>query len=134
MNKENSVKRVNWIAVISGIVVIASAFLPYYTEGLGRIGGRFTKTLIEIGSGYVLILLAALAILFALIKKKTPFVVFTILTTVLEGIMFFVTLSDMQYSTDPVFNYGFYLSIAGALLLLLASPIHNAIQERTTKQ
>ncbi|MDD2294439.1 MAG: hypothetical protein PHC36_00100 [Eubacteriales bacterium] len=129
MNERSNNKQINWIAVLSGIIVIASVFLPYYTEGLGRIGGRFSKTLIEIGSGYILVLFAVLSVLFAMLRKKAPLVVFSTLTLILEGIMFFVTLSELPYSTDFVFNYVFYISVGGSILLLCAQPIFNRIQK-----
>ncbi|MGE4483689.1 MAG: hypothetical protein AB7C97_01105 [Oscillospiraceae bacterium] len=134
MNEKNEVRQINWIAVLAGLIVIASAFMPYYTEGLGRIGGRYTKTLIEIGSGYLLIVFAALAVLFALIKKKTPLIAFSILAFILEGIMFFITLSEIPYSTGFVFNYGFYISVAGAILLLCTQPIFGRFRRRGGKQ
>lgn len=134
MNERSNVKHINWIAVVAGVIVIASVFLPYYTEGLGRIGGRFSKTLIETGSGYFMIAFAALSILFALLKKKVPLVAFAILTFIMEGIMFFVTLSEMPYSIDLIFNYGLYISVAGAVLLLCAHPIFNRILKSTSKR
>lgn len=120
-------KKVNLIALIADMVIAGSAFLPYYSEGLARIGAGRTYTLFEIGSGKILLILAILILLFIIIRKKTPIVVGSVLLVILEVIQIIITTSDIAYMTSFSFQYGFYILLIAVLLLLFSEPVNNAL-------
>ena len=126
-----NLKPVNWILIAANLIVAVSPFLTLYSEGVSRLGNARTVILWnDKGPGELLIILAALNILFALLRKKIPVIVFTILMIVLVAIIITGTIESSNYFHVFGFGVGFYMLIAGVILMAASFPISNVLFKR----
>ena len=114
------------IAVLIGaVLVVLGLFLPFYSVEL--FGESMSASLMYADSinaiGVVWLVFTALTLLFALIGKKVPTVIFGILTTLGLLLTFAVNsseLSDLEALAELVEKgTGYYLSIVGAIAMFV---------------
>ena len=127
-DKKSSAGPINIIALVSAAAVAAATLLPYYASGLGRIGARFDHTQLGMGTGVIVIVFAALSILFALLRKRVPLLIFSILTGIICAVMFFAILSEKPYAMSLEMGAGAYISLIGGVALALSVPIWSAVK------
>jgi len=121
------IKTINWFLIITNLIVVASTFFAWYGDR-GRFGEG--ETLLDIGAGYVLIGLSVLNIIFALLRKRTPTYVFTALTSLFAFYMISIAPEEASNQFMGSLGFGFYLLIAGIIMLIASHFIFNAIQKK----
>lgn len=128
MSKGNK-KSCNWILLIASLIVVAATFLPWTTSGGGILGSVSKDTLFDKGSGFLFLILAALNILFALLRKRIPTYIFTALMLVMAGIQISASASEFPYWFGSAFGLAFYVLLLG-LVLSIASHIIIILTDR----
>jgi hypothetical protein len=84
---------------------------------------RSVTVLDDKGPGEIMIILAVLNILASGWLKNIPSIVLTLLTIIVAGIVINTTLEDSAYFSIFEFGAGFYMLIAGTVLLVASFPI-----------
>lgn len=120
MNGSKKMYLSQMLVIAFGLLVCISTVMPAATV-LGQ-KVNLLKPDGELGSGIFFIVLSALAIIFALLKKKIPTLIFAVLNLLL-GIIQFSQFSDyMEFASA-----GLYLMLIGTIAML-ASTIFMMIQ------
>ena len=119
-NSGNSSRSLNVFAVVSASVFIISIFLPYVSVSL--LGARAEKSLMDGGDGVFFIAIGAVMLLFSLIKREVPSLIFGIIAT---GLVFFESyytfhLSDYKYKELLSKEMGYYLLLFSSLAFVVA--------------
>jgi len=119
-NSGNSSKSINVFAVVSALVFIIAIFLPYVSVSL--LGARAEKSLLDGGDGIFFLAVGVVMLLFSLIKREIPSLIFGIIAT---GLVFFESyytfhLSDYKYKNLLSKEMGYYLLLFSALAFVVA--------------
>jgi uncharacterized membrane protein YfhO len=124
-------KKINLPAILGVVFLVVSVFLPYEISGGGIISPVYETTLLDNGSGYLFLLLAAIVLLFAILNKKIPIIICGV---ILFLFLLLLAYSFIQNNNGSMISYhtgiGFYLYLVGTLLVLLAVPLHKAISKK----
>lgn len=121
-------KKINIFAVLAAVIALVGDFVPYYYSSWYGYGSwhQYTTTLFTQDIlGILVLLMAALMILFALIRKRVPLIISTIVLMIAELIYIFVALDDEVYvlqvpETGLLLLPGFYMAVAAVVLSLIS--------------
>ena len=133
MSKESK-KSLNWILLIANLIVVAATFLPWTTSGGGILGDVSNDTLFNKGSGFLFLILAALNILFTLLRKRIPTYIITGCILALAGVQISASASEFAYWFGSAFGLGFYVMLIGIVLSIVSHPIVIFIDKKNGKR
>lgn len=132
MSKENR-KSFNWILLVASLIVIAATFLPWTTSGGGILGAVSKESLFNKGGGFLFVILAALNLLFALLRKRLPTYIITGAILILAGVQISASVSEFPYWFGSAFGLGFYILLIGLVLSIASHPIAISIDKKRGK-
>ena len=130
MNKANK-RPFNWILFLACMVIIAATFLPWTISGGGMLGAVSKPNLLDTGSGFLFVILAAATLLFTVLRKRIPTYILTGCIAVLAGIQTSASVEEFAYWFGSSFGLGFYVMLAGIVLAVASHPVVMILRRKT---
>ena len=124
--------KVNLLAIIAGILICVSVFLPFVKIDI--FGYSVESSLMDGSDGMIFIVVAAIGMLFAVLGINLAVAITGAVTVVLFLIENSALKDDLYYLTiqPAVRQSGFYLLIAGCILMVIAGIVGMLLKKRST--